>query len=117
MFSEGSIGHCGHTGQSVFVDLKSGLYTVILSDATISGGGDYSMRIWLNPQKMSALGITVSDIQYALNEQNSQFIVGTLGAPPLKTPQNYQMLLKADNLLTSVEDFENLGADKIKIIR
>lgn len=41
LFSEGSIGHCGHTGQSVFVDLKSGLYTVILSNATISGVKEY----------------------------------------------------------------------------
>ena len=37
LFPNGSIGHCGHTGQSVFVDLKSGLYAIILSDATISG--------------------------------------------------------------------------------
>ena len=36
LFPEGSIGHCGHTGQSVFVDINSGLYAVILSDATIS---------------------------------------------------------------------------------
>lgn len=36
LFPTGSIGHCGHTGQSVFVDLKSGLYVIILSDATIS---------------------------------------------------------------------------------
>ena len=36
LFPVGSIGHCGHTGQSVFVDLKSGLYVIILSDATIS---------------------------------------------------------------------------------
>lgn len=37
LFPEGSIGHCGHTGQSVFVDLESGLYTIILSDATVCG--------------------------------------------------------------------------------
>ena len=36
LFADGSIGHCGHTGQSVFVNLKTGLYAVILSDATIS---------------------------------------------------------------------------------
>ena len=36
LFPEGSIGHCGHTGQSLFVDLKSGFYTVILSDATLA---------------------------------------------------------------------------------
>lgn len=37
LFSEGSIGHCGHTGQSLFVDFKSGLYVIVLSDATITG--------------------------------------------------------------------------------
>jgi len=42
LFSEGSIGHCGHTGQSVFVDLKSGLYVIILSDATVSTIKKYS---------------------------------------------------------------------------
>ena len=36
LFSQGAIGHCGHTGQSVFVDYRSGLYAIILSDATIS---------------------------------------------------------------------------------
>ena len=36
LFQKGSIGHCGHTGQSIFVDIKSGLYVIILSDATIS---------------------------------------------------------------------------------
>ncbi len=41
LFAEGTIGHCGHTGQSVFVDPKSGLYCVILSDATVSGAKKY----------------------------------------------------------------------------
>ena len=36
LFAKGSVGHCGHTGQSVFLDPKSGLYTIILSDATVS---------------------------------------------------------------------------------
>lgn len=44
LFPEGSIGHCGHTGQSVFVDLKSELYVIILSDATISGVKKYGME-------------------------------------------------------------------------
>lgn len=48
LFSKGSIGHCGHTGQSLFVDLKKGLYVIILSDASVSvgkkyGGGHYDI--------------------------------------------------------------------------
>lgn len=79
-----------------------------VSDAVLTGSGDYSMRIWLNPQKMAALGISTSDVEYALNEQNRQFVVGTLGAPPMKTPQHIQMLIKADNLLSSADDFKNV---------
>ena len=79
-----------------------------VSDAVLTGSGDYSMRIWLNPQKMAALGVSASDVEYSLNEQNRQFVVGTLGAPPMKTPQHIQMLIKADNLLSSAEDFKNV---------
>ena len=79
-----------------------------VADATLSGIGDYSMRIWLDPQKMASLGVTANDINYALSEQNGQFVIGTLGAPPLETPQDRQMLIKADSLLSSVKDFENV---------
>ena len=79
-----------------------------VADCVLSGIGDYSMRIWLDPQKMAALGVTSGDINYALNEQNGQFVIGTLGTPPLDTPQDIQMLIKADNLLSSVKDFENV---------
>lgn len=79
-----------------------------VADAVITGVGDYSMRIWLNPQKMQALGVSIGDIQFALSEQNSQYVVGTLGAPPLKVPQDIQMLIKADSLLTSADDFSNV---------
>ena len=36
LFADGAIGHCGHTGQSVFVDYRTGLYAIVLSDATVS---------------------------------------------------------------------------------
>lgn len=79
-----------------------------VADCVLSGIGDYSMRIWLDPQKMASLGVTVNDINYALSEQNGQFVIGTLGTPPLDTPQDRQMLIKADNLLASAKDFGNV---------
>lgn len=79
-----------------------------VADCILSGIGDYSMRIWLDPQKMASLGVTVNDINYALSEQNGQFVIGTLGTPPLDTPQDVQMLIKADNLLSSAKDFGNV---------
>ncbi len=52
LFPTGSIGHCGHTGQSVFVDIKSGLYVIILSDATISTVKKYGYEDYSTVMKM-----------------------------------------------------------------
>lgn len=52
LFPVGSIGHCGHTGQSVFVDIKSGLYVIILSDATISTVKKYGYEDYSTVMKM-----------------------------------------------------------------
>ncbi|MBQ3005575.1 MAG: beta-lactamase family protein [Clostridia bacterium] len=52
LFETGSIGHCGHTGQSVFVDLESGLYVIILSDATISTVKKYGHEIYTEVMQM-----------------------------------------------------------------
>ena len=79
-----------------------------VADCVLSGIGDYSMRIWLDPQKMAALGVTVSEVKYALNQQNQNYVVGTLGTPPLPVTQDVQMLIKADNLLSSPEQFANV---------
>lgn len=79
-----------------------------VADVVISGMGDYSMRIWLDPQKMAALGITPFEVNAALNEQNAQYVVGTLGAPPLDVPQDIQMTIKADSLLSTPEEFGNV---------
>ena len=79
-----------------------------VADVVISGMGDYSMRIWLDPQKMAALGITPNHINAALNEQNAQYVVGTLGTPPLDEPQDLQMVIKADSLLSTPEEFGNV---------
>lgn len=52
LFGEGSIGHCGHTGQSVFADPDSGLYVIILSDATISSEKKYGTEVYNEVIKM-----------------------------------------------------------------
>ena len=55
LFSNGAIGHCGHTGQSVFVDYRSGLYVIILSDATISTVKKYGVEHYDEVIKMREL--------------------------------------------------------------
>lgn len=62
LFKTGSIGHCGHTGQSVFVDLESGLYVIILSDATVSTIIKYGHEVYTEVMQMRA------DIHSAIKE-------------------------------------------------
>jgi multidrug efflux pump len=79
-----------------------------VSDASILGGLDYGMRIWLDPEKMAALGVTTSDLQQVINEQNVQVPAGQLGGAPSPADQQFQYTLKAKGRLTAPEEFENL---------
>ncbi len=68
----------------------------------------YSIRIWLNPDKMSSLGITTSDVTNAIEQQNVQAASGQVGAPPApsKTPFTYQ--INTLGRLSQVKQFENI---------
>ncbi|MBT1063799.1 multidrug efflux RND transporter permease subunit [Bowmanella sp. Y26] len=73
--------------------------------ATVMGEKTYSMRIWLNPDKMTTLGITVSDIRQALGEQNTIVAAGKLGAAPAPTGQQFEYAIQARGRLQSPEEF------------
>ncbi len=79
-----------------------------ISDASIMGGLDYGMRIWLDPLKMAALGVTTSDLQSVINEQNVQVPAGQLGGAPSPADQQFQYTLKAQGRLETPEQFANL---------
>ena len=79
-----------------------------ISEVNVVGGGEYSMRVWLNPEKMANLGITTSDIRTVLAEQNVQIAAGDIGAPPFNTAQDMTFKLVTQGRLTSVEEFENV---------
>lgn len=79
-----------------------------VSDASILGENDYGMRIWLDPIKMASLGITVSDLQGVVSEQNVQVPAGQLGGAPSPADQQFQYTLSAKGRLSSVEEFESL---------
>lgn len=72
------------------------------------GAGDYSMRVWLNPELMRARGITVSDVVAAIESQNMQVSAGDAGASP--TPNNvpFEYTLTAKGRLTSADEFGNI---------
>ena len=69
---------------------------------------DYSMRIWLNPDKLATLGITPSDIQNAINEQNAQSPAGRIGAEPAPQGQEKQYNVRALGLLKTPAEFEEI---------
>lgn len=71
-------------------------------------GSDFSMRVWINPDRMAELGITVADVVAAVKEQNVQAPAGTVGAPPLQDGQEFQYTGKVQGRLKSVEDFQNV---------
>lgn len=79
-----------------------------VADVNVYGAGDYSMRIWLDPQKMAGLNISTSDIKSAVTSQNTQITAGALGQLPTEEKQALQITLKTKGRLDNVKDFENI---------
>lgn len=85
-----------------------------MGDVRLFGAGDYAMRIWLDPQKLSARNITASDVVDAIKEQNVQVAAGTIGAPPIKDAA-FQLSVNTQGRLKTADEFANIivktGAD------
>ena len=79
-----------------------------VGQAVIFGSGDYSMRVWLDPEKAAARGMTAGDIVAAIREQNVQVSAGTIGAPPQPTETDFQLPISVKGRLESVEEFEQI---------
>jgi hydrophobe/amphiphile efflux-1 (HAE1) family protein len=69
---------------------------------------DYSMRIWLDPEKLASLGITPTDISNAIKEQNAQSPAGRIGAEPAPKGQESQFNVRAQGLLKNPKEFEEI---------
>ncbi len=69
---------------------------------------DYSMRIWLDPEKLASLGITPTDISNAIKEQNAQSPAGRIGAEPAPPGQESQYNVRALGLLKDPKEFEDI---------
>ncbi|MCQ2738940.1 MAG: efflux RND transporter permease subunit [bacterium] len=75
---------------------------------SVYGAGDYSMRIWLKPDKMASLGVSTSDISTAITSQNTQTPAGNIGVEPMENPQMMKFTLRTKGRLKTVEEFENI---------
>ncbi|HEY0008166.1 MAG TPA: efflux RND transporter permease subunit, partial [Tepidisphaeraceae bacterium] len=69
---------------------------------------DYSMRVWIDPNKLKARGLSTTDITDALREQNVQVAAGQIGQPPAPSGQNFQFILTTLGRLTSPEQFQDV---------
>ncbi len=79
-----------------------------VGDAALFTSLDYSMRIWLDPNKLTSLDLTPADIANAIKSQNVQAAVGRIGAAPLTTDQQFQLTITTQGRLTKVDQFENI---------
>ncbi len=86
-----------------------------VGDAQPFGGGDYAMRLWLDPDKIASRGLTAGDVVRAVREQNVQVSAGQLGAEPMPNGSDFLTLINARGRLTTPEEFGNIvlesGAD------
>ena len=76
-----------------------------MGDVQLFGSGDYSMRVWLDPDKVAARGITASDVVNALREQNVQVAAGTLGQQPAPRDASFQLSINAQGRLVDEAEF------------
>ena len=79
-----------------------------VGEATLFGPLDYSMRVWLDLDRLSSLGLVAKDVVSAVQSQNVQAAVGRIGAAPLVDDVSFQINLTAQGRLTSVAEFENI---------
>jgi hydrophobe/amphiphile efflux-1 (HAE1) family protein len=76
-----------------------------IADVTIFGARDYSMRVWLNPEKMARLSVTTSDVAAALRAQNAQYAAGRIGTEPAPAGQSIVYTVTATGRLIEAEEF------------
>lgn len=78
-----------------------------VGDVRLFGAGQYSMRVWLDPEKVAALGLSAMDVVNAIREQNQQAAAGSLGAQPTGN-NDFQLLINVKGRLTSEQEFNDI---------
>ncbi len=79
-----------------------------VGNVLIFGAGQYSIRVWLDPEKLKARGLTASDVTQALQQQSQQVAAGQIGGPPTEAGQPFQYTVTVAGRLAEPEQFENV---------
>ena len=91
-----------------YANLKNPLSRVNGIGAVQIFGPQYSMRVWLNPEKLASLNLTAADVVQRIESQNTQASVGGIGTAPAAAGSNMLLSLTAKGLLNTVDDFEDI---------
>src|SRR5581483_5947549 len=73
-----------------------------------SRADNFSMRVWLKPDKLAQLGLTANDVQNAINEQNIQIAAGSTGAPPQNVGSAFEFTVFTNSRLTTENQFDSI---------
>jgi hydrophobic/amphiphilic exporter-1 (mainly G- bacteria), HAE1 family len=79
-----------------------------VGQVVVKGAGNYSMRIWMNPERLKYFGLTSTDVANAVRSQNNQVVAGQLGGPPVPDDQSMQFTINAVGRLEEIPEFENI---------
>ncbi len=79
-----------------------------MGQVKVVGAGAYSMRVWLDPNKLQYFNLTTMDVVNAIKQQNVQVVAGQLGGPPVPQKQVYQFTINALGRLSDTSQFENI---------
>ncbi len=74
----------------------------------VFGAGEFSLRVWLDPDRLAARQLTATDVVRAIREQNLQVAAGVLGSPPAPSDTTFQLSVNAQGRLTSEEEFADI---------
>jgi len=100
---------------SAYIDNYSNLYVLDelkriagANRSSVFGSPDIAMRVWLRPDRMAQLGISVQEVMSSIQSQNQTFGIGQIGAPPIASDVEQQFVVTAQGLLSKPEQFENI---------
>jgi hydrophobic/amphiphilic exporter-1 (mainly G- bacteria), HAE1 family len=95
-------------GNFANIYLKDALLRVKGVGDIFTVGDDFGMRVWLNPEKLSALGISTAEVNAALSEHNLQIAAGSIGGNPQPRSQAFEYNVLTNSRINKIEDFENI---------
>jgi len=95
-----------YLGNYAFLQVKDQLARLPgVGEVTVFGARDYSMRVWLDPEKLSSRSLTAGDVVRAIREQNLQVAAGTIGQPPVPTGNDFQLTISTQGRLVGEQEF------------